>query len=88
MTCMRIESSFLHFEEQAPKILQEATLEGYKFEANSLPTKELTFEITSPIPEVEEVILTSFEDDEGVLATMDEGLKRRSRTSPMSLAGL
>ena len=67
MTCMQIESSFLHFEEQAPKILQEATLEGYKFEANSFPTKELTFEITSPIPEVEEVILTSFEDEEGVV---------------------
>ena len=39
MTCMRIECSFLHFEEQAPKILQEETLAGYKFEANSFPPK-------------------------------------------------
>ena len=75
MTCMQIESSFRHFEEQAPKILQEETLEGYKFEANSFHTKELAFELTSPIPEVEEVILTSDEDEEGVLATMDEGPK-------------
>ena len=36
--CMRIESSFLPFEEQAPTILQEDTLEGYKLEANSFPT--------------------------------------------------
>ena len=63
MTCMKIESSFLHFEKQAPKILQEETLEGYKFEANSFI-------------------------EEGVLATMDEGLKRRSQASLMSLAGL
>ena len=78
MTCMQIECSFLHFEEQAPKILQEETLEGYKFEANSFPTKELTFELLSHILEVEEVIVTSDEDEEGVLATMDEGQKRRS----------
>ena len=75
MTCMWIESSFLHFEEQAPKILQEDGLEGCKFEANSFPTKELAFELTLPIPEVEKVILTSDEDEEGVLATMDEGPK-------------
>ena len=56
--------------------------------ANSFPTKELAFELTSPILEVEEVNLMSDEDEEGVLATMDEGPKRRSRTSPMSLAGL
>ena len=79
MMCMRIESSFLHFEEQAPKILQEETLEGYKFEANSFPTKELPFELTSPILEVEEVIFMSDEDEEGVLATMDEGPKQRFR---------
>ena len=79
MMCMRIESSFLHFEEQSPKILQEETLEGYKFEANSFPTKELPFELTSPILEVEEVIFMSDEDEEGVLATMDEGPKQRSR---------
>ena len=88
MTCMKIESSFLHFEKQAPKILQEETLEGYKVEANSFPTKELEFEILSPIPDLEEVIVTSDEDEEGVLATMDEGLKRRSQASLMSLAGL
>ena len=88
MTCIRIKSSFLHFEEQAPKILREATLEEYKFEANSFPTKELAFELTSPISEVEKVILMSDDDEEGVLATMDEGPKQRSQTSPMSLAGL
>ena len=59
-----LESSFPLIKEQAPKILQEETLEGYKIEANSFPTKDL---------EVEEVILTSDEDEEGVLATMDEG---------------
>ena len=81
MTCILIESSFLHFEEQAPKILQEDTLEEYKFEVNSFPTEELAFEFTSPIPEVEEVILMSDKDEEGVFATMDEEPKRRSRTS-------
>ena len=87
--CMKIESSLSLNKEDAPKILQEDTLEGYKFEANSLSTKELAFELTLPTPKVEEVILTSnIEDEERVLATMDEGLKRRSRTSPMSLAGL
>ena len=88
MMCMWIEISFLHFEEQAPKILKEETLEGYKFETNSYPTKEFSFELTSPIPEVEEVILTSDEDEEEVLSTMVEGPKRRSQTSPMSLVGL
>ena len=88
MTCMRIESSFRHFEEQAPKILQEETLEGYKFEANSFATKELALEFTSPIPEVEEVILMNDEDEEGVLAMIDERSKRRCWTSLMSLARL
>ena len=86
--CMKIESSFLLIEEQAPKFLQEDTLEGLEFEANSFPTKELAFDLTLTNPKVEEVILTSGEDEEGVLAIMDEGPKRRSRTSPMSLAGL
>ena len=85
---MRIESSFLHFEEQAPKILQEDTLEGYELKTNSFPTKELDFEFPSPILKVEELILTSDEDEEGALATMDEGPKQSSRTSIMSLAGL
>ena len=83
----KLESSFPLIKEQAPKILQEETLEGYKLEANSFPTKELAFELTTLIPEVEEAILTSDEDEKGVLAIMDEGPKQRSRTSPMSLAG-
>ena len=37
--CMKIESSFSLIKDDAPKILQEDTLEGYKFEANSFPTK-------------------------------------------------
>ena len=88
MTCMWIKSSFLHLEEQATKILQEETLEGYKFEANFFPTKELAFELLTLILEVEEVILTIDEDEDGVLAKMDEEPKRRSRTSPTSLARL
>ena len=88
LTCMRIENSFLHFEEQAPKILQEDTLEGYELKTNSFPTKELEFELTSHIPEVEKFILTSDENEEGVVATVDEGPKQSSRTSTMSLAGL
>ena len=64
------------------------TLEGYKCEANSFPTKELAFELPSPIPKVEEVIPMSDEDEDGVLAIMDEGLKQTSWTSPMSLARL
>ena len=83
-----MESSLLPFKEQEPKILQEETLKGYKFEANSFLTKEVAFELLSPIPEVEQFILTSDEDEEGVFGTMDEGLKRRSQTSLMSLAGL
>ena len=38
--CMQIESSLLPFEELAPTILQEETLEGYKLKTNSFPTKE------------------------------------------------
>ena len=71
MTCMRIESSFLNFEEQEPKILQDDTLEGYKFETNSFPTRELAFERTLSIMEVEELILIRDEDEEGELDTMD-----------------
>ena len=83
-SCMRIDSSFLPFEEQEPKILQEDTLKGYELKTNSFPTKELD----THIPKVEEIIFMSEEDDEGVLATMEEGPKRRSQTSPMSLVGL
>ena len=88
MTCMQIKSSFLPFEEPAPDFLQEDALEGYKFEANSFPTKELAFELTPSIMEVKELILTSDGNDGESLTTMDEGPKRRSRTSLMSLAGL
>ena len=86
--CKKLESSFLLIEKQAPKILQEGTLEGYKFEVNSFPTKELTFEPTLIIPRVEKFVLTSDEDEEGILATMDEGPKQTFRNSPMSLDGL
>ena len=83
----KLESSFPLIEEQSPKILQEDTLEGYKFEANFFPTKELAFEPTLIISEVEKFILTSNEDEEGILVTMDEGSKQAFWTSPMSLAG-
>ena len=78
MVFMKIESSLSLNKEDAPKILQEKTLEGYKFGANSFPTKELVFELTLPIPKVEEVILTIDEDEEGILATMDEGPNQSS----------
>ena len=85
---MQIESSFSLIKEQAPIFLQEDTLEGFELEANSFPTKELAFELKLHNTEVEKIILTSNEDEEGELSTMDEGLKRRSWTSPMSLVGL
>ena len=88
IACMKIESSFSTIKEDAPMIFQEDTLEGYKFEADSFPTKELTFELTSPITEVEELILASDVDEEGVLAMMDERPKRSSQTSTISLARL
>ena len=86
--CKKIESSLLLIEEKIPMILQDDTLEVYKFEANSFPTKELAFELTSPIPKVEEVILTSNEDEKGVLAIMDEGPKTRSVRSRCSAESL
>ena len=76
--CMRIESSILPFEEQEPKILKEDTLEGYELKTNSFPTKELEFDLTSPILKVEELILTSNEDEEEVLTTIDEEPKQSS----------
>ena len=60
--CKKLESSFSPMEEKSAKILQEETLKGYKFEVNYFPTKELAFEPTLIIPEVEGVILTSDED--------------------------
>ena len=71
-----MESSFPLIKEQALVILQEDTLELYKCK------------LTSSIPKVEEVILMSNEDEEEVLAIMDEGPKQTSQTSPMSLVGL
>ena len=71
--CMKINNSFLTNKEQSPMILQKDTLEGYKFEANSFPAKELAFELTWQNMEVEELILDSDEDEEGAVATMDEG---------------
>ena len=66
--CKKIESSFSLMKEQAPMILQEDIVEGYKFEA-----KELAFELTLHNTEVEKLIFTRNEDEEGVLAKMDEG---------------
>ena len=86
--CKKLESSFSPIKDLTPKVLQEDTLEGLKFEANSFPTKGLAFEIISFIPEVEKFILISDEDEEGELATMDEGSKQAFHTSLMSLAGL
>ena len=70
--CMKIESSLPPFEEFAPTLPQEDTLEGYGLVANSLSTKELAFELILHITEVEKFILASDEDDEEVLAMMDE----------------
>ena len=86
--CMKIESLLSHIEKHAPMFLQEDTLKGTKLKTNFFSTKELAFELTSPIMEMEEVILTNEEDEEGVFAMMDEGSKRRSPNSTMSLAGL
>ena len=84
----KLESSFPLIKKQAPKILSEETLKGYKFEANYFPAKELAFELTLPILEVEEVILTSDKDEKEVLAIRDKGPKKRSWTSLTSLVGL
>ena len=83
-SCIKIEISFLPIEKQSPMFLQEDSLEGFELEANSFPTKELAFEFKLHNTEVEKLILVSDEDEKGVVATMDEGPKKRSRTSPMS----
>ena len=88
LICIRIESSFPHFEEQAPEILQEDTLEGFKLNTNSFTIEELDLEFLLYIHEVEELILMKDGDGEGTLATKDEGSKQSSSTFPMSLAGL
>ena len=83
-----IESSLLSFDELPPTILLEKTFEGYKLKTNYFTTKELVFELTSHNTKVEELILMGDDDEEGVLAMMDEGPNQSSRTSPMSLVGL
>ena len=50
--CKKLESSFPLIKKQALVILQEDTLKGDKCEANSFSTKQLAFELTSPISEV------------------------------------
>ena len=77
--CIQIESSFIPFEEQAPKIFQEDILEGYQLKTNSFPTKKLDFELLSPIPKLEDLILMSDEDEEGALAMMNEGQSKALR---------
>ena len=62
--CKNLESSFSPIEEPTPKIIQEDTIEGYELKTNSFPTKELELELKLPIPKVEELILTSNEDEE------------------------
>ena len=68
--------------------LQEDALEGFELEANSFPTKEFAFELTSKNMEVEMLTLTSDEDERGVLVTMDEEPNQRSQTSTSSIVGL
>ena len=67
---------------------QEDTLKGFELEANSLSTKELTFQLTLYNTEVAKPILVSDEDEEGVLAMTGERPTQSSRTSSKSLAGL
>ena len=69
---MKIKSSLSPFEEHAPMFLQKNTLRGFEFVANSLSTKELAFELISDMKEVEKLIFASDEDDDGVLAMMNE----------------
>ena len=68
LICMWIESSFPHFEEQAPEILQEDTLEGIKWKTNSVPTVELAFELQFIILKVKNLISTTNGDAGKVLA--------------------
>ena len=88
IVCMKIESSFSAIKEHAPMFLQEDTLKGFELEGNLLFIKELAFELTSHNTKVEKPILVSDEDEEEVLAMMDERSTQSSRTSPKSLDGL
>ena len=86
---MRADTEIIsNFEGETPNILQEKALEGFELKTNSFLTKELDFELSSSILELDNFILMSDEDEEGALATMDGDPKRRSRISTMSLAGL
>ena len=88
MMCMRIESSLLHFEKQATKILQGVTLEGSKLNTNSSPIEELGLEPILNIPEVEEIIFRTYEDEEAAMAKNDDWPKQGASTFLMSLVGL
>ena len=85
---MRIESSFPYFEEQAPEILQEDTLERIKWKTNYVPTAEEAYELQFIILKVENLISTTDGDDREVLAKKDGGPKQRLSTFPTSLVGL
>ena len=74
-SCKWIESSLLHFEKQAPRILQGDTIEGSKLNTNSSPIKELGLKPLLTIPEMEELILMKDEDggalkDSGTLMSL------------------
>ena len=88
MKCMQIESSLLHFDKKAPRILQEDTLEGLKVKTNSFLIEELGLEPILTIPEMEELILMKDENGEAAVATKDEWPKQGTCNFPMSLAGL
>ena len=86
--CMKIKSSFSLIKEHAPMFLQEDTLEGFELKTNSFPTKELAFELKSHNTKVEKLIIASDENEERVLAIMNEGPNQSSHTSTKSLVGL
>ena len=71
MKCMWIESSLLHFEKQAPRILKEDIIDGFKVNTNSFPIKELGLEPVLTIPKMEELILIKGEYGEAAVATKD-----------------
>ena len=85
---MKIEWLLFPIEEHAPIFLQEDILERFEIGANSLSNKELAFELILHLIELEEFILAHDEDDERILAMMDERLTQSSRTSPKSLVRL
>ena len=56
--------------------------------ANSFSTKELAFELLLHIMKAEKFMLALYEDEEEVLAMIDDRAPQRSQTSPKSLDGL